>query len=307
MGVRNKSVSAPLNVKKVVVGSDDWFSTIRSAAVLVINDNFPHWFEKNESQYWLQTWHGTPIKRLLLDAHPKYVGLSYRRLMLKQANEWDLLLAQNNIGAERIAGSVRYSGPIMLGEYPRNLRLLESVLRIEELRRELGISAQKKVVLWAPTWRSSNNPLNFPAKEISEFKDSVLLIRGHHMRGLTIDGRNIINVSSYPCVEDLLAITDLLISDYSSIFFDYAILNRPSVIYAPDLRYYRDEERGLYGSWPFDDALPVVRSPRELVSFLKTETHATGGVVPNTNGQEKSTFVMEEIERAILSHLKLQT
>ena len=84
----------------------------------------------------------------------------------------------------------------------------------------------------------------------------VVLMRSHHMnRAGRVPGA--IDVSGYPSVEELMVAADILVSDYSSIFFDFALTGKPAVAYVPDLTFYRDVERGLYGRWPLESGLPV--------------------------------------------------
>lgn len=268
-GIRDSTVKAPDGAIPVLVGSDEWFDILSHARVIVSNDNFPQWFCKNPGQKWLQTWHGTPIKRLVLDAHPSYIGLGYRRLMLRQAQQWDLLLGQNEFGAQRIAGSVKYQGEIRIGEYPRNSRLATSLLNVEAIKEEIGIPENKKVILYAPTWRYSHSQIAFPAAELAAENDAVVLVRGHHMRGIKYKGKNVIDVTSQKYVEELMAVSDVLVSDYSSIFFDFALTGKPAVIYAPDLEAYRNEERGFYGRWPEDSVWPATFNVDALMSEIK--------------------------------------
>lgn len=81
--------------------------------------------------------------------------------------------------------------------------------------------------------------------------------------------RGMVDVSGYPSVEELMVAADVLVSDYSSIFFDFALTGKPAVVYAPDLASYRDVERGLYGDWPLDSGLPVAVDYEGLTSHLR--------------------------------------
>ena len=270
VSVRDENTEVPEGAIPVITGSDAWYDKLTRAKVIVGNDNFPLWFRKRPGQHWLQTWHGWPIKRLLFDAHPNFVGLSYRRLMERQAKDWDLLLAQSSEAAQRIAGSAHYTGPVLEGEYPRNFALAQAVQDVASIKAKLGIRTGKRVILWAPTWRYSADVLAFPAERIARENDAVVLVRGHHMKAEHRKGKNVKNVSSYPCVEELLAIADLLISDYSSIFFDYALTGKPSIVYAPDLETYKTQERGFYNDWPNDAGRPVALTTEALESEVTT-------------------------------------
>jgi len=277
------TVRVPAGARPVVVGSPQWVEALRTSRVIVTNDHLPSWFSKREGQHLLQTWHGTPIKKLLHDA-PRAVTLRYRRLMDRQVPQWDLLLAQSPQAGRRLQQALGYRGPVRVGEYPRNVRLLGGAEVRRRVRHELGIAPGQPVILHAPTWRESLRPstgaagcaaahglgpvgaLDGPC--LAELLDAVVLMRSHHMnRAGCVPG--MIDVSGYPSVEELMLAADILVSDYSSIFFDFALTGKPAVVYAPDLASYRDVERGLYGDWPLGSGLPVAADHDELASHLQ--------------------------------------
>ena len=277
------TVRVPAGARPVVVGSPQWVEALRTSRVIVTNDHLPSWFSKREGQYLLQTWHGTPIKKLLHDA-PRAVTLRYRRLMDRQVPQWDLLLAQSPQAGRRLQQALGYRGPVRVGEYPRNVRLLGGAEVRRRVRHELGIAAGQPVILYAPTWRESLRPSTGAAgcaaahgpgpvgaldgPRLAELLDAVVLMRSHHMnRAGCVPG--MIDVSGYPSVEELMLAADILVSDYSSIFFDFALTGKPAVVYAPDLASYRDVERGLYGDWPLGSGLPVAADHDELASHLQ--------------------------------------
>ena len=277
------TVRVPVGARPVVVGSPQWVEALRTSRVIVTNDHLPSWFSKREGQHLLQTWHGTPIKKLLHDA-PRAVTLRYRRLMDRQVPQWDLLLAQSPQAGRRLQQALGYRGPVRVGEYPRNVRLLGGAEVRRRVRHELGIAPGKPVILYAPTWRESLRPSTGAAgcatvhgpgpvgeldgPRLAELLDAVVLMRSHHMnRGGCVPG--MIDVSGYPSVEELMLAADILVSDYSSIFFDFALTGKPAVVYTPDLASYRDVERGLYGDWPLGSGLPVAADHDELASHLQ--------------------------------------
>ena len=277
------TVRVPAGARPVVVGSPQWVEALRTSRVIVTNDHLPSWFSKREGQHLLQTWHGTPIKKLLHDA-PRAVTLRYRRLMDRQVPQWDLLLAQSPQAGRRLQQALGYRGPVRVGEYPRNVRLLGGAEVRRRVRHELGIAPGQPVILYAPTWRESLRPSTDAAgcaaahgpgpvgaldgPRLAELLDAVVLMRSHHMnRAGCVPG--MIDVSGYPSVEELMLAADILVSDYSSIFFDFALTGKPAVVYTPDLASYRDVERGLYGDWPLGSGLPVAADHDELASHLQ--------------------------------------
>lgn len=277
------TVPVPAGARPVVVGSPQWVEALRTSRVIVTNDHLPSWFSKREGQHLLQTWHGTPIKKLLRDA-PGAVTPRYRRLMDRQVPQWDLLLAQSPQAGRRLQQALGYHGPVRVGEYPRNVRLLGGAQLRRRVRHELGIGSGRPVVLYAPTWRESLRPATGAAgcgaaggpqaagaldgARLADHLGAAVLIRSHHMnRAARV--RGMVDVSGYPSVEELMVAADVLVSDYSSIFFDFALTGKPAVVYAPDLASYRDVERGLYGDWPLDSGLPVAVDYEGLTSHLR--------------------------------------
>ena len=272
------TVPVPSGAVLVVVGSQEWVEALRTSRVIVTNDHLPDWFSKREGQHLLQTWHGTPIKKLLHDAAPGSVSLRYQRLMARQVPQWDLLLAQNREAEQRLRRALGYGGQVRVGEYPRNVRLLGGIEVGRRVRSDLGIGEEQQVILYAPTWRerlrhpgglaghSNGQGLQgdvYPAHRT----DAVVLMRTHHMNRAR-PGPGLVDVSRYPSIEELMMAADVLVSDYSSIFLDFALTGKPAVVFVPDLEHYRDVERGLYGDWPRRSGLPVALDHDELAFHL---------------------------------------
>ena len=241
------TVPVPSGAVPVVVGSQEWVEALRTSRVIVTNDHLPDWFSKREGQHLLQTWHGTPIKKLLHDAAPGSVSLRYQRLMARQVPQWDLLLAQNREAEQRLRRALGYGGQVRVGEYPRNVRLLGGIEAGRRVRSDLGIGEEQRVILYAPTWRerlrhpgglaghSNGQGLQgdvYPAHRT----DAVILMRTHHMNRAR-PGPGLVDVSRYPSIEELMMAADVLVSDYSSIFLDFALTGKPAVVFVPDLEH----------------------------------------------------------------------
>ena len=272
------TVPVPSGAVPVVVGSQEWVEALRTSRVIVTNDHLPDWFSKREGQHLLQTWHGTPIKKLLHDAAPGSVSLRYQRLMARQVRQWDLLLAQNREAEQRLRRALGYGGQVRVGEYPRNVRLLGGIEVGRRVRSDLGIGEEQRVILYAPTWRErlrhpeglaghSNGQGLLGEVYPAHRTDAVVLMRTHHMNRAR-PGPGLVDVSRYPSIEELMMAADVLVSDYSSIFLDFALTGKPAVVYVPDLEHYRDVERGLYGDWPRRSGLPVALDHDELTFHL---------------------------------------
>ena len=262
--INDFSVEYPEYAVPVLRGSRDWFVRLKTSRILVNNNNFPSFFRKSEGQRYVQTWHGTPLKKLARHAPSRYLSASYRMLMEREARTWDVLLAQNGFAADVLPEAFGYGGEVLTLGYPRNdaLAAPDSERRSERVRQDLGITPEQIAVLYAPTWRDNAKDgsehhtlvahLDF-ARALSNLGSNyVFLIRGHHnvvAASSTQVGSNLIDVSMYPEINDLILASDLLVTDYSSISFDYCVTDKPMYFLVPDLSQYRDEIRGFYLNW----------------------------------------------------------
>ena len=161
--------------------------------------------------------------------------------------------------------------------YPRNDVLFEknNEKDIADIKKKLGISPEKKVIMYAPTWRVRNQ---FNMKiDIQELKkqiqdDYVLMLRIHPfaVKGLKEDMLDefVINVSNYPSVEELYLASDIVITDYSSVMFDYAILNRPMLFFTYDLEDYRDTLRGFNFDFVAEAPGPLLKTSDEVIQSI---------------------------------------
>ncbi len=282
--VADFSVPVPENCTPVLRESAEWFRLLATAGYLVNNNNFPHYFRKRPEQFYLQTWHGTPLKRVGFDTPIVGTTASYRALLQREAKVWDMLVAQNEFAADTLAAAFGYRGRTAVLGYPRNDTLADvsAPLRREEARDRLGIAAEQKVLLYMPTWRdsaSTTDPyLDFKMAETRLGADYVLLYRGHHKiagRRKTTGQSLYLDVTTYPQVNDLYLAADLLVTDYSSAMFDFSVTGKPMYFLAPDLERYRDTERGFY--FDFEEQLPgpLVGDTNELMDAILSDEART--------------------------------
>lgn len=282
--VKDLSVSVPEGAIPVVLHSAKYHEILSTAKWLINNNNFPYYFQKRPGQIYLQTWHGTPLKKIGNDVPSKNLSISYRELMKREAEQWDYLLAQNEYARDRLAGAFGYQGPVLDLGYPRNDSLANG--KVDEtsvdLRTHLGISPEQHVVLYAPTWRdnvrtASNHYdlvsyLNFDALAKAFGNSVVVLLRGHSntvASNRKFSDVNVIDVSRHPNINEVMLASDSLVTDYSSIMFDFAILNRPIFILAPDIDDYSSSTRGFYYDFEMNLPGPLLKSTGELVDILK--------------------------------------
>jgi len=264
------SVPVPEGAVAVVEGSPEWWRARGAARLLIVNDWLRRRFSRKAGQKVLQTWHGTPLKRLALHRP----GFDPRRMaaVVKESRRWDVLLAQN-LYAERILKKAYafFGKPIWTDGYPRNDMLVTG--DGAETRRALGIGAEERVLLYAPTWRDDRAEIvDFVDPQLlAEQTDAVVLVRGHSRTlqpGRDHAGARVIDVTGYPETARLLQVADALITDYSSVMFDYSVTGKPMFFLVPDLEHYRGQLRGFYFDLARRAPGPLVASQDELVTAL---------------------------------------
>ncbi len=262
------SVAVPDGAVRIIEGSRAWWKARAAARALVVNDWVRKRYRRRRHQKVLQTWHGTMLKKLALDRGGR--GLRTRIAVLRERDRWDALLAQNPYSAEIFRSAYAMRRPIWQEGYPRN-DVLHSPARAAAVRAAIGIPDGARVVLYAPTWRDDRT-------EMVDFVDlaafardldagHVLLARGHSRtlaHGQDLVGAGLIDVTSYPDMADLLLVADVLVTDYSSVMFDFASTGRPIVFFTPDLAHYSADLRGFYFDLLADAPGPVVSTRDEL-------------------------------------------
>jgi CDP-glycerol glycerophosphotransferase len=269
--VGDRSVAVPDGAVPLVEYSREWWRVRAGARVYVVNDWLRWTYRKRRGQRVLQTWHGTMLKRLARD---RETSARARFAALRQGWRWNALLAQNDYSAERFRSSYAYRGPIWVTGYPRN-DVLTDVGHADRVRAIVGVPNGARAVLYAPTWRDNRNDL-IDALDLVEFaaqlpSDHVLLVRGHSR---TLDGgtdfaaERLIDVTTYPDVGELMLIADVLVTDYSSVMFDFVSTDRPMIFYTPDLDHYTDVLRGFYFDFVAEAPGPVVETATDLLAAL---------------------------------------
>lgn len=264
-----------------------WFLEFPRAKYWVNNVRLPNWMPKPDETVYIQTWHGTPLKKLGTDIEeihmPGTDTDSYKQNFVLEAGKWDYLVSPNAYSTEIFTRAFEYGGKVIESGYPRNDVLSNySDTLLSSIKKDLGIPEEKKVMLYAPTWR--DNEFYQKGKYRFEFQfdlerwkrefgdEWVLLSRMHYLVAENFDFTAhegiVYDVSTYPDIRDLYLVSDLLITDYSSVFFDYAVLNRPIVFFMYDLENYRDQLRGFYIDIENDAPGPIVQTEADLFAAI---------------------------------------
>jgi len=269
--------------------SPAYFRHMARAKYWVTNQNLPYYLTRREDGAYVQMWHGTPLKRMMLDLldqdqiHGRDAG--YVDRMRRAASQWSLLVSPSPYASKAISGAYGYTGPVLEVGYPRN-DLLASGDQSDlarRIRERIGIPLGARTILYAPTFRDDQGlgsgkfkfelPFDLQTMYDGLGPDTVLLLRMHVVVANKIAipeelRDRIIDVSRYPAIQELCLVGDVLVTDYSSVFFDYALLRRPIVFYAYDLDNYRDNLRGFYLDYLTDLPGPIVSTEDELLKIL---------------------------------------
>jgi CDP-glycerol glycerophosphotransferase len=267
------SVAVPEGAIPVVEGSPDWWRARGAARLLVVNDWLRRRFARRKGQVVLQTWHGTPLKRLALHRP----GFDPRRMVavVRESRRWNVLLAQNPYAARILGKAYAFlTRPVWIEGYPRNDVLTKG--DGAATREALGIRPGERVVLYAPTWRDDRDQIvDFvdPAA-LAEAVDAVVLVRGHSrtlLPGRDAEGPRVIDVTRFPDTSLLMLVADALVTDYSSVMFDFSVTGKPMYFLVPDMEHYRGELRGFYFDLAAHAPGPMVKTQDELVAALAAD------------------------------------
>lgn len=270
------------NTKVVKRLSPEYFWYLARAKYWVNNQSFPHYLRRRKDGIFLQTWHGTPLKQMAMDID-EVQGRDdgYIDRVINATKQWTHLISPSTYTSRIMRSAYGFSGTAVELGYPRNDILVGEhvVLHESRVRETLGLLPGQKTVLYAPTFRddAGNGKGRFRFElpmDLEEFNrrfgdDTVLLLRMHVLISNAVEipeelrGR-VLDVSGYPDIQELYLASDVLVTDYSSVFFDYSILRRPIIFYAYDLVNYRDNLRGFYLDYETALPGPIVETEDDL-------------------------------------------
>lgn len=268
-----------------------WLWLMTRAHFWVFNSRMPNWLKKNKDTIYIQTWHGTPLKRLGADiqevAMPGTDTEKYKNNFIFEANRWNYLIAPNEYSEKIFKQAFQFQNNMLEIGYPRNDELVnnkDNTKLQNELKKEIIGKESGKVILYAPTWRDDYfikkgnykffMPFNLEKIINCLDKDDTLIIRPHYLVGDSIDitgYENRVKVCVNEAINELYLISDLLITDYSSVMFDFAILQRPMLFYPYDMAHYKEKLRGFYLEYS-EVPGPIAEDERKLYKFVQEFT-----------------------------------
>lgn len=274
--------------KVVKYNSKEYKQTYASAKYWFTPSRLPDYIKPKNNQVYTQCWHGTPLKRLGFDIKVKGENAIRSVKELKQTYEYDAsrysyMLSPSKFCTEKFTSAfnlkeIGKENCIIEVGYPRNDALFKYNQKyVSDLKKKLNIPKDKKIILYAPTWRDNQYKagvgytyelgINFDEFQKRFDKEYIILFRTHYFVASSIDLSKykgfIIDVSSYDDINDLYILADILLTDYSSVFFDYANLKKPILYYMYDFDEYKNNMRDFYIDL---DELPgpIVKTEEEL-------------------------------------------
>ncbi|GAB4080853.1 CDP-glycerol glycerophosphotransferase family protein [Modestobacter muralis] len=271
----------PPGTVTVPIGTPAAVAALESADVVVVNSHvqLDRWTKKPGATY-LQTWHGTPLKRIHRDA----AWLPPDELLAELDEDiarWDLLITPSPAATDLLRSAFRYTGEVLETGYPRNdvLSAPDADARRARVRAQLGIPEGTTAVLYAPTYRDDeadgavDAPLGLDVAALAERlgDDAVLLLRLHYFMGhqtRPASSGRVQDVSAYPDISELYLAADVLVTDYSSSMFDFAVTGKPIVLFTYDLEHYEGRLRGFTFDLRTGAPGPVVLDQEALTEAL---------------------------------------
>jgi len=277
------------NIPYVKRFSIRWLMSMARAQYWVNNARLPLWIPKPNHTTYLQTWHGTPLKKLAEDMDEVYIpGTNtelYKKNFRTATSKWDYLISPNRYSTEIFKRAFNFNKTVIESGYPRNDFLYNhrDSETIQKIKEKCNIPLDKKVILYAPTWRDDNYYSKGKYKfdinlDLNKLKDQfgndyVIILRMHYLVAEQFDLSSFkgfaFDLSNHEDIRELYLISDLLITDYSSVFFDYANLKRPILFYVYDIEHYRDNLRGFYFDFEKEAPGPLLTTTDEVIQAIK--------------------------------------
>lgn len=280
----NEKGNFPDYVTPVRYLSLEYFYHLATAKIWIDNSRKNVYVTKRKKQYYIQTWHADPmLKKVEKDAE-KALAADYVSWAKHDSEMADIVIANSKFGENFFKRGFWYKGEIYKAGAPR-LDILKNKDQkiIKKIRKKISLSEERKVLLYAPTFRVDHD-ISCYFMDYEELKKSLeeafggewsILVRLHpNMNHEEIEALNIeysdwlINASSYEDMYELIHISNILVTDYSSTMFEAASVKKMVFLYAPDYEAYL-QDRGFYFEY---DKLPFPNSRNfnELLSIIRT-------------------------------------
>jgi CDP-glycerol glycerophosphotransferase len=269
-----------------------YYRALARAKYWIFNSNTRPFLKPAKNQVFIQTWHGTPLKKIGCDVMRTGNAMTklsdIEKIYTNEAKKISYMISPSEYCTEKFISafnlkSVHKENRVLTMGYPRNDFLFKATeQQCRDIKAGLKLPEDKKVLLYAPTFRDNKYSAKdgFQLESYMDFEKAqealgdayVILFRAHYF----ISGRMnlekykgfVYDVSDVEDINELYVISDMLITDYSSVFFDYANLKRPILFYMCDYEEYKNELRDFY----FDISelpAPVVKEQNQVFAEIK--------------------------------------
>ncbi|OPJ61638.1 CDP-glycerol glycerophosphotransferase family protein [Clostridium oryzae] len=277
---------------KVKYGSLKYLYYLSKCKYWIFNAKMPGFYIKKPGQIYLQTWHGTPLKKLGLDINVGEDATFYRNKISREqmvqtyindSMKYDYFISANKFSTKAFSTAFNIKEDIIIETgYPRNDEIVNADKKyVEALKDKLNIPKDKVIILYAPTWRDNKYTQDGYFQELNvDFRkwyeklgDKYYIIyKPHYLisntKNMYMNPNFIYDASEHEDINCLYIISDMLITDYSSVFFDYAALKRPILFYMYDLEEYKNNLRGFYLDIYEDLPAPIIEDEEELLNSI---------------------------------------
>ena len=285
----NERYNIPGMSRQVRYGRLRYIYYMATAKVWVFDSRQPEFLVRRKGTYYIQTWHGTPLKRLALDMEDVFMAGetdidSYKEHFAKNVHTWDFLISQNPFSTATFRRAFDFHKEMLEIGYPRNDILFRENTEedTQRYRRKLGLPLDKKIILYAPTWRddefSEDDRYEFRPqisfeklqKELGD--EYVMIVKYHYLIMDAVDWSPyegfIYHFDQSRDIAELFLVSDILVTDYSSVMFDFSIMRRPMFFFAYDFYKYKNELRGFYFSYSKEMPGPISTTTEELIADI---------------------------------------
>ncbi len=274
---------------------------------------------KKKGQLNISTWHGTPLKRIAMDE--PYASQKYNYYCCS-----NYILSGCRYTTEKLKSA--FQNKVRIKEYgtPRNDLLVKNDKDKNEIRKKLGLPSNKKIILYAPTFRNNVEDSGLTQMKSIDFNrlhceleqkfgdEWVFVYRVHNLvlniidrYSFPVSKMEIIDGNLHDDMTEYLYCCDILITDYSGSMFDFAITQKPCFLFTPDIDYYKSVERGFYMNiedLPFPLCINIDELYNKIRNFNESEYKNRIGVFMKTIGNLESGRASEKVVYDILSHIK---
>ena len=275
-----------------------WLYYMATSRLWVINCNLDANYIPQQRTIFLQTWHGTPLKKIGLDiiVDSSILMQQYLDNIRLEVKNWTYILSPNIEVNEKLKSAFNVlDEQILEVNYPRNDIFKNADSKKLEIMEKLNIQTNKKIILYTPTFRTNDEVFNLQLDKAllkkSLKNDYIFLFRKHSNIKRTVDGLEDLSffydVSSFDDIQELYLVADILITDYSSVFFDYALLERLMIFYPYDLEIYQNKLRGFY--YEYSDIVPgpIVKTTIEIIDTIKSAEKQKQNFIANIKAFNK--------------------